>query len=150
MIVDGFYKKHALVAAALPVGHLTIAVEKKPTPDEYSGPYLSHRDDSIEVKGGLVKFACVDDLREFARPFFSGTVFKEVIEHLDWPNDAVFKVSYSTKCWPGGYTNHAVYFTTREEMDEWLADQNKWARLEGNSFQMSEIYEWDFGPIQIA
>lgn len=149
MIVDGFYKKHALVATALPVRFLAIPVSQKDTM-AYTGPYLSPREESIEVKNGMAVFACIDDLQEFARPFFSGTVFKEVVEHLDWPNDAVFKVSYSVKSWPCDYTHHTVYFHTREDMDAWLADQHKWARQEGNSFQMNAIYEWDFGPNQIA
>ena len=152
MIQDGFYKTAALAAHQLPGKAHTIPVmlKQRSILSEYAGPFLSPRDNTVEVKKGVAHFLDLESMKSFAEPFFKGTIFKEVIEHLDWPSDAVFKVSYAVKCWPGEYTQNTIYFTDREQMDAWLVDHHKWARLEGNSFQMNAIYEWDLGPSLIA
>lgn len=82
---------------------------------------------------------------EDAKPFID-YILADAFEHQDWPDDAVFKISYRTKCWPCGFddTRH-VYFNTRPEVEYWENDYASWARLGGNSVEYT-LYEWDLGP----
>ncbi len=77
---------------------------------------------------------------------FVDVILVDAMEHQDWPDDAVFKISYRTKCWPCAFddTIHR-YFKTEAEVKAWCSEYSKWASLEGNSVEFT-IYEWDLGP----
>ncbi len=71
----------------------------------------------------------------------------DALEHQDWPDDAVFKISYRTKSWPEqimGSTHHK-YFQTQAEVEAWEEDYASWCRLGGNSMEYT-VYEWNLGP----
>lgn len=78
---------------------------------------------------------------------FIDVIVADAMDHQDWPDDAVFKISYRTKCWPEqamGDTRH-VYFKTLDEVKAWEDDYASWAGLSGNSVDYT-LYEWDLGP----
>lgn len=77
---------------------------------------------------------------------FVDAILADAMEHQDWPDSAVFKVSYRTKCWPCGFgSTHHVYFTTDAELKAWEVEYSKWASQDGNSVEYTS-YEWDLGP----
>ena len=64
-----------------------------------------------------------------------------------WPNDAVFAITYSTKCWPCGWDEpRAKFFASVAEMVAWRVRYNEWAKLEDNYYEIESFYEWDWGP----
>jgi len=86
--------------------------------------------------------AIIEDPKQFI-----DYILADALEHQDWPDDAVFKISYRTKSWPEhamGDTRH-VYFTTLADVKAWEEDYASWARLGGNSVEFP-LYEWDLGP----
>ncbi len=80
---------------------------------------------------------------------FVDAILADAMDHQDWPDTAVFKVSYRTKSWPCGYddTQHK-YFETQAELTVWEAEYSRWARLDGNSVEYTS-YKWDLGPAVI-
>jgi hypothetical protein len=68
------------------------------------------------------------------------------VEGTDWPDRAEYLVTYRTQCWPcqmGERLNK--HFNTEDALNDWLAEQADWARLDGNSIEFT-IYHWDLGP----
>lgn len=78
--------------------------------------------------------------------FFKGHFDKVIAEGDGWPDDAEFKVSYRYKTWPKGWDDNTYeqFFTNREELDAFLADQKDWARSEDNGISI-QVWEWDLG-----
>lgn len=76
-------------------------------------------------------------------------ILADALSHQEWPDDAMFMVTYRKACWPCGIdildTPIKKYFSTREALKEWLDEQRLWASLEGNRMEFS-VWEWDLGP----
>jgi hypothetical protein len=86
------------------------------------------------------------NILEDITPFLTA-VLADAMDHQDWPDEAVFKISYRTKSWPEyamGDTHHK-YFTSMTDVKAWEDDYASWARLGGNSVEYT-LYEWDLGP----
>jgi len=64
-----------------------------------------------------------------------------------WPDNAKYAVHYNTSTWPVGWDKESTvkFFTSREELDGWFAEMQKWAELEDNYF-CARAYVWDLGP----
>ncbi len=78
---------------------------------------------------------------------FIDFIVADAMEHQDWPDNAVYKISYRTKSWPEqamGDTRH-VYFETKDQVKYWEKDYASWCSLGGNSVEYT-VYEWDLGP----
>ncbi len=85
------------------------------------------------------------NILEDFQPFIDA-ILADAREHQDWPDDAVFKVNYRTKCWPCGFDDPInKYFQTKAEVEAWEKEYSKWASQDGNSVEYT-IYEWDLGP----
>lgn len=70
---------------------------------------------------------------------------KIVSEGDGWPDNAMYKVRYRTKCWPCGYDDWThVYLADTKELHKWLESYRSWAALEGNSVEYV-IFEWMLG-----
>lgn len=151
MIADGWYKLSILEPKSLPGFDRKVAVAKRSGHylREFSGPYLSPRDNSVEVRGGKAQFVTVDALRDFMIPFVKHSVFEHVIDHLDWPSNAEYKIQYRVRAWPTEGDTHTKFFENKEHLDEFIRDQREWARSEGNSFTIEAIWGWDLGPFLI-
>lgn len=79
--------------------------------------------------------------------FFKAHFDKIIAEGDGWPVDAVYKTEHRYHTWPMGWDKepYTKYFTTREELDAWLAEMADWARCEDNRV-IIRIEEWDLGP----
>lgn len=67
---------------------------------------------------------------------------------LAWPPEAVFCVTYRTRCWPDTRygEDRKVYFENEDQLDAWLENQRDWADLEDNKIA-GYVEEWDLGPV---
>lgn len=63
-----------------------------------------------------------------------------------WPDDAVYAVHYTVRCWPCGSDQRTQFFTDTAELAAWLKSHREWARLEDNHFSVDMAEEWDWGP----
>ena len=64
-----------------------------------------------------------------------------------WPNDATHAVAYRTSTWPCGWDKEVTlrFFTSLEEMREFITGYVDWTLSEDNYFEF-QAYEWDLGP----
>ena len=71
------------------------------------------------------------------------------VEGLDWPPEAVYKMSYRLKCWPTTWSRHKAFASSKDELREWYASYLDWTKLEDNYFELTGLEEWDLGPNQV-
>lgn len=76
-------------------------------------------------------------------------IFADALNDQEWPDEAMFMVSYQKACWPCSIdildTPIKKYFASRQALTQWLEEQKLWAQLEGNRMEFS-VWEWDLGP----
>ncbi len=137
----GYYNRKDIKPCGLPLDNkLSVAVKAT------SIPWNTWRPDRIWVENGHAKLESIDAMKAFMKPFVEGTIFAQVVDTLEWPLDAVFKLTHRVKAWPTGYETYERFFPNKEELKTYLASQREWATLEDNYFDVVSIEHWDLGP----
>lgn len=140
---DGYYEADKLVPKGLPEAcNLTVRVEGIGTPV----PWTQYREGRVWVQKGVAKLATVDAMKNFMVPHVKDTIFEQVIDTLEWPIDANFKLTYQVKAWPCGWERYEKFFPDLEELQTFIAAQREWTLAEDNYFEINLIEHWDWGP----
>lgn len=141
---NGYYELNAI----RPIGMPSVKVEHVPIQATSLGAVPWSRWDAgrVLVKDGVAQFTDVDSVKAFMAPHVKGTIFAQVVDTLEWPHDAVFKLSYQTKSWPCGWTKHTAFFKEPAEVIEYIAHLRDWTLSEDNYFEVDLIELWDLGP----
>ena len=70
---------------------------------------------------------------------------------LNWPNSAVFGVSYTCHDRQFPQVDHGetvVYFDNVSQLIQWLEDKREWIKGTDYDFSMDySVYTWDWGPV---
>lgn len=70
---------------------------------------------------------------------------------INWPNSAVFGVSYKLHDRQFPQVEHSttvVYFDNVAQLMQWLEDKRDWIKGTDYDFSMDyQVYTWDWGPV---
>lgn len=146
---NGYYKVEDLIIAGLPTNNKFVQVPVMNKLGTLPYAFQGYPASRVLVKDGVAQFPVWEDYESFVaqKQGEVPAIYKQVFERADWPADATHRLGYKVGAWPCPAETEVKFFTSEEDMKNYIKDQKEWAKLEDNVFETLWVEEWDWGPV---